>query len=321
MNTEEAVVIFTTPTCPPSVPARGRSHVRKPSMFRTTRLTALLLIAGLVVPARAAAAGIDFDAGAGDLPAPTVRAKAAIIYNPTTRQVLWEDHAQDQLSIASLTKMMTAIVFMEQHPDLTREVVVANSDVRRASITYLRPQERVTVNDVLHLALIASDNGAARVLARVSPWGTVGFIERMNEKASELGLWNTRYTDPSGLGADNVSSAYDLSRLITYVSRNEQIGQIMRKQSYRIRTNRRRVTIRSTNKLLGGDLDVRAGKTGYIRKAGFCLVALLQLPHGDPVAVVILGAQSDSGRFREARRLIDWLTTQARALVAPAVQD
>ena len=109
-------------------------------------------------------------------------AKAAIIYNPTTRQVLWEDHAQDQLSIASLTKMMTAIVFMEHHPDLTREVVVVNSDVRRASITYLRPQERVSVNDVLHLALIASDNGAARVLARVSPWGTVGFIERDERK-------------------------------------------------------------------------------------------------------------------------------------------
>ena len=79
----------------------GDDHnVRKPSIFRTTRFTALLLIAGLVVPARAAAAGVDFDAGAGDLPAPTVRAKAAIIYNPTTRTVLWEDHAQDQLSIA-----------------------------------------------------------------------------------------------------------------------------------------------------------------------------------------------------------------------------
>ena len=295
--------------------------MRKPSIFRTTRFTALLLIAGLVVSVRAAAAGVDFDAGAGDLPAPNVRAKAAIIYNPTTRQVLWEDHAQDQLSIASLTKMMTAIVFMEHHPDLTREVVVVNSDVRRASITYLRPQERVSVNDVLHLALIASDNGAARVLARVSPWGTAGFIERMNEKAAELGLLNTRYRDPSGLDAANVSSAYDLSRLITYVSRNEQIGQIMRKQSYRIRTNRRRVTIRSTNKLLGGDLDVRAGKTGYIRKAGFCLVALLQLPQSDPVAVVILGARSDSGRFREAHRLIDWVTAEALVLIAPGLQD
>ena len=143
----------------------------------------------------------------------------------------------------------------------------------------------------------------------------------MNEKAAELGLLNTRYRDPSGLDAANVSSAYDLSRLITYVSRNEQIGQIMRKQSYRIRTNRRRVTIRSTNKLLGGDLGCAAGKTGYIRKAGFCLVALLQLPQSDPVAVVILGARSDSGRFREAHRLIDWVTAEALVLIAPGLQD
>ena len=282
-------------------------------MFRTLRLTLLLVVVGLAASARVAAVGIQ--AGAGDIPDPNVRAKAAIIYNPTTGKVLWEENSQGQLSIASLTKVMTTIVFMEQHPDLIREAVVASSDVRRASITYIRSKERVIVNDLLHLALIASDNAAARALARISPWGTAGFIERMNEKAKELGLWSTRFTDPSGLDAGNVSSAYDLSRLITYVSRNEQIGQIMRKQSYRIKTNRRRVTIKNTNKLLGGDLDIRAGKTGYIRKAGFCLAALLHLPESDPVAVVVLGAQSNSGRFRAARQLIDWLTTEAQILL------
>ena len=251
---------------------------------------------------------------AGEVPPPNIRARAAVIYNPTTGKVLWGENAQEQRPIASLTKVMTAIIFMESHPDLTEEAVVADSDVRRVSTTYLRRRERVSVNDLLHLALIASDNGAARVLARISPWGTVGFIKRMNEKARELGLLSTRLTDPAGLRASNVSSAYDLSRLIAYASRNAQIAEIMRKKSYRIRTNRRRITLRNTNKLLGGNFDVRAGKTGYIRQAGFCLAALLQLPESDPVAVVILGAGSNSGRFREARRLVDWLMAQAEII-------
>ena len=284
-------------------------HLRVPRATRLqTRLVTVVLIVGLATLARPGVA-------AGEIPPPNIRARAAIIYNPTTGKVLWGENAQDQRPIASLTKVMTAIVFMEQHPDLTQEVVVADSDVRRVSITYLRRRERVSVNDLLHLALIASDNGAARVLARISPWGTVGFIDRMNEKASELGLLSTRLTDPAGLRASNVSSAYDLSRLITYASRNAQIAEIMRKESHRIRTNRRRITLRNTNKLLGGDLDVRAGKTGYIRRAGFCVAALLQLPESDPVAVVILGAGSNSGRFREVRRLVDWLTTEAQILL------
>ena len=282
-------------------------HVPRVTRFQT-RLVTVVLIVGLATLARP---GVK----AGEIPPPNIRARAAVIYNPTTGKVLWGENAQDQRPIASLTKVMTAIVFMEQHPDLTQEVVVADSDVRRASTTYLRRRERVSVNDLLHLALIASDNGAARVLARISPWGTVGFIERMNEKASELGLLSTRLTDPAGLRASNVSSAYDLSRLIAYASRNAQIAEIMRKESHRIRTNRRRITLRNTNKLLGGDFDVRAGKTGYIRRAGFCVAALLQLPESDPVAVVILGARSNSGRFRDARRLVDWLMTQGQMLL------
>lgn len=281
-------------------------HVPRAARLQT-RLVTVVLIVGLVTLARPGVA-------AGEVPPPNIRARAAVIYNPTTGKVLWGENAQEQHPIASLTKVMTAIIFMESHPDLTSEAVVADSDVRRVSTTYLRRRERVSVNDLLHLALIASDNGAARVLARISPWGTVGFIKRMNEKARELGLLSTRLTDPAGLRASNVSSAYDLSRLIAYSSRNAQIAEIMRKKSYRIRTNRRRITLRNTNKLLGGDFDVRAGKTGYIRRAGFCLAALLQLPESDPVAVVILGARSNSGRFREARRLVDWFMSQSQII-------
>ena len=239
---------------------------------------------------------------------PDVRAAAAIIYKPITGEVLWEENSRVQRSIASITKVMTAIVFIESHPDLTATVTIDRADVRRASTTFLRSRERVTVDALLHLALIASDNGAARALARISPWGSDGFIEQMNEKAAELGLTSTIFADPSGLDADNVSSAFDLSRLITYAAGNERIAEIMRKPRHLVRTNRRRVRIRNTNKLLSGELDVWGGKTGFIRKAGYCLAALLQLPEGELVSVVVLGARSNAARFLETRRLVSWLT-------------
>ena len=247
---------------------------------------------------------------------PDIRAEAAIIYNPETKEVVWEEHSQDPRSIASITKVMTAEVVLEDNPDLTREVVVARSDVSHANHTYLRAGERVTIDDLLHLTLIASDNAAARALARTSPLGTDGFIARMNEKAKELGLEQTSYADPSGLVAANVSSAYDMARLITYASNDERVASIMRMPYYTVLTNRRAINIHSTNQLVvKGDVDVRAGKTGFISKAGYCLATLLRLPDtGQQVAVVVLGAHSNAGRFMETRHLFNWLNSRVAGL-------
>ena len=248
---------------------------------------------------------------------PDIRAAAAIIYNPENGQVLWESNSTDQRSIASITKVMTAAVFLENEPDLSEQVVIQRSDVRAASTTYLRAGYKVTTGDLLHLLLIASDNAAARALARVSPHGSEGFIDRMNEKAIELGLEATSYADPSGLLADNVSSAYDMAKLITYVSGDERIAAIMRKQHHTIAMGRRSINIHSTNQLvMRGDVDVLGGKTGFISKAGYCLATLLRLPQGGPqVAVVVLGAKSNAGRFWETRHLFNWLSGKAQDLL------
>ena len=229
------------------------------------------------------------------LPKPRFRARAAIIYNPTTHEVLWESNSHQPRPIASITKVMTALVFLDQQPDLNAEVVVSRRDVRRASTTYLRRGERISLYNVLHLALVASDNAAARVLARVSRWGTVGFVEQMNAKAAELGLRATRFTDPSGLHRGDVSTAYDLSRLIAYSTTRPVISTIMRKPSHRLQTSRRRFTVRNTNKLLRGSLLIHGGKTGYTDASGYCLAAVVKLPDTDPLAVVVLGVGSDSG--------------------------
>jgi len=254
---------------------------------------------------------------------PDIRAEAAIIYDPENGKVLWESNSQSRRSIASITKVMTAVVFLENSPDLTRDVIVERADVRNASTTYLRAGYTLTTGDLLHLLLIGSDNAAARVLARVSPWGSEGFIERMNAKAQELGLTSTSYADPSGLLADNESSAYDLARLITYVSGDDRIASIMRTPYYTVNAGRHQITIHSTNQLvMKGDVDVQAGKTGFITKAGYCLATLLRLPQGGPeVAVVVLGAKSNPGRFWETRHLFNWISTKASDWFAPVVQQ
>jgi D-alanyl-D-alanine endopeptidase (penicillin-binding protein 7) len=248
---------------------------------------------------------------------PDVRAAAAIIMNPETGQVLYESNAQDKRSIASITKVMTALVFIEDDPDLNQEITVEKSDVYAASTTHLRAGERVRLEDVLHLTLIASDNAAARILARSSHGGTIPFVQRMNDKAAELGLQSTSFEDPSGLDPNNVSSAYDLSRLIAYAAGDERIASIMRKPEYQLTTSRHTITIHSTNRLLSsGDVDVRGGKTGFIGKAGYCLATLLRLPQGDQVAVVVLGARSNAMRFMETKHLFDWMNDKAQSLVS-----
>jgi serine-type D-Ala-D-Ala endopeptidase (penicillin-binding protein 7) len=254
---------------------------------------------------------------AGDL-VPDVRAAAAIIYDPLTNQILWEENGQSQRSIASITKVMTATVFLEGNPDLAQPVTVARSDVFQASTTHLKANDKVTADDLLHLLLIASDNAAARALARVSPHGPDGFISRMNEKAAELGLETTHYADPSGLLSENVSSAYDMARLITHASQDERISSIMRMNEYTVYSGKRPISFHSTNHLLRrGDVDVRAGKTGFISKAGYCLTTVLRLPQtGQDVAVVVLGARSNAGRFMESRNLMTWVTSKASTLFA-----
>ena len=255
-----------------------------------------------------------------DLRQPRIRAGAAMIYNPTTHEILWESNGFERRSIASITKVMTALVFLEQKPDLDGDVVISRRDVRHASTTYLRRGEVVSLYNLLHLALVASDNVAARVLARVSPWGTAGFVEQMNAMAATLGLRGTAYTEPSGLDSGNVSTAYDLSRLIAHATRRPVISTIMRKPVHRLRTSRRRLTVRNTNRLLRGQLLVHGGKTGYIDASGYCLATVVKLPGHDPLSLVVLGAGSGERRFSEVRRLATWVSRNDAALAASEVR-
>ena len=248
---------------------------------------------------------------------PDVRAEAAIIYNPETNQVLWESNAQEERSIASITKVMTALVFFESGVPLSTPVTMQRADVYRASTTYLRAGYKVLAEDLINLLLIGSDNAAARALARISPYGASGFVDRMNQKAAELGLTKTHYADPSGLLASNVSSAYDMARLIAFAAADDRVGSVMRKVSHTIYAGSRTINVNSTNQLVKtGGLDVVGGKTGFISRAGYCVATLLRLPqNGQQVAVVVLGARSNQSRFWETRHLFNWLNTHTQKLL------
>ena len=287
---------------PKATSSSQASKARAASRAKTTRDTA--------VP--------RFKTDANGAVVPDLHAAAGIIYDPQTHQVIWEENAHDQRSIASITKVMTALVVIESDPDMAQEVTVDRADTTAASTTHLRPGYQVSVRDLLHLLLIASDNAAARALARVSPWGPAGFVARMNEKAIELGLQNTSYADPSGLDADNVSSAYDMARLIAYASSDERIAEIMRKPESTVTLSRRPLVIHSTDQLLSrADMEgnVLGAKTGFIGRSGYCLATLLKMPQvNQPVAVVVLGARSNAARFAEVRNLFTWLTTKAQNL-------
>ncbi len=305
----------------PAVKAPARSTAKKTTYSATSARTRRARLAS----ARAAARARElrdmqtprFRVDEFGREVPDVRAAAAIIYDPTTGEVLWEDHAQDQRSMASITKVMTALVFLESGAPMTTPVTVQRSDVSRASTTYLRTGFKLTADDLLNLLLVGSDNAAARALARISPYGSEGFIAKMNEKASELGLFNTRYADPSGLLAENVSSAYDLARLIAHAAADERVGGIMRQTSYTTHSGKTAITARSTNQIVrSGDIDVVGGKTGFISRSGYCLATLLRLPQtGQQVAVVVLGAKSNASRFWETRHLFNWMSTRTKTVL------
>jgi D-alanyl-D-alanine endopeptidase (penicillin-binding protein 7) len=321
-----ALVVY---VCTAGVPAASAQTATKPAAKKassarsSTRSTARRTTRAqrrAVVTAREMADTVvpRYKVDAGGNLVPDLRAAAGIVYDPDTNEVLWEENSAIERSIASITKVMTAAVVFENNPDMSHVVSVARSDVARASTTHLMVNDKVSIGDLLHLTLIASDNAAARALARTSQQGSEGFVERMNEKAAELGLTTTHYADPSGLLSENVSSAYDLARLIAFASSDERISTIMQKSQHTITTPRRSITFRSTNHLLGReDMDVMAGKTGFINKSGYCLATLLRLPTtGQQVAVVVLGARSNAGRFMEVQNLFNWLAAKTPSVFA-----
>lgn len=232
-----------------------------------------------------------------------VYARNAILLDPTTGEVLFEKNSSRSVPIASLTKLMTAMVFLEQKPDLEREVEVTQTDLSGAGHTQLRRGEHVPLGELLHMSLMCSDNVATRVLARESGLPSSDFIARMNRKAVELGLTGSRFTEFTGLDEHNVSTASDVARLLHAAANEPLIQQITTTRSYEFRTARRWHAINNTNRLLYSRYEIMGGKTGFIMEAGYCFATWVRTDGRDLIAVV-LGAPTNATRFADAVRLL-----------------
>lgn len=236
-------------------------------------------------------------------PAGGVYARNAILVDPRSGEVLFSKNATNQVPIASLTKLMTALVFLEQRPNLNREVEVTLAEIQGGGRTQLRRGELVELRDLLHMSLMCSDNVATRVLARESGLDQDAFRERMNRKADELGLKGTKFVEFTGLDERNVSTASDVARLLHAAAHDPLIQDITTTREYSFRTARRDHVFGNTNRLLYGHWDVMGGKTGFISEAGYCFATWVREQGRDLIAVV-LGAPTEATRFADAVRLI-----------------
>jgi D-alanyl-D-alanine endopeptidase (penicillin-binding protein 7) len=233
-------------------------------------------------------------------------AKSALVLDLDKGTVLYDKNSEEVRSIASLTKLMTAMVFLECGIDLFDTITISREDARASAKSHLRPGETFYLLDLLHASLMPSDNRATRALVRATGLSPQEFVERMNRKADSLGLDNTEFSDPTGLDADNVSTAWETAKLLKVALSYPLISQITTKTSYKffsINKRRRIHQLNNSNRLLRGDYEVLGGKTGFIGKSGWCLAVMLK-NIGERLCVVVLGAASNVRRFAEARHIL-----------------
>jgi serine-type D-Ala-D-Ala endopeptidase (penicillin-binding protein 7) len=252
-------------------------------------------------------------------PGGVVWARNAIVLDPISDEVLYEKNSAAAAPCASLTKLMTTLVFLEQAPDLERVVEVTQPELSGGGHTQLRRGEQVSLGNLLHMSIMCSDNVATRVLARESGLPSEDFLARMNRKAVELGLARTRFVEFTGLDERNVSTAADMARLLRAAAENETIREISTTRGFDFRSlsarNRARVHhISNTNRLLYGRYEVRGGKTGHISEAGYCLATWIRTEGRDMIAVV-LGAPTNATRFADVVRMVQHTSTLS---VAPS---
>lgn len=249
---------------------------------------------------------------------PGVKSAVAYVVDATNGDVIYELDANHVGPIASITKLMTALVVLDGQLPLDEVIEITDEDrwTGKGAHSRLPIGAKLTREELLKLALMASENRAAHVLGRTYPGGTKEFVRTMNLKAKSLGMTKTRFADASGLSSDNVSTARDLAKLVTAASRDTRIREFSTLDSLEVRVSKHDTLMFSNTNLLVGkpDWDIHLQKTGYTRDAGQCLV--MEAMVGErPVVMVFLNAFGKLTRTADARRVRKWL--EAREAQAP----
>lgn len=265
-------------------------------------------------PSRAqrAAAAAALGSAAMPPPATSVRAEAAALRSSTayvqdleTSTVIFAKNENVVRPIASISKLMTAVVVVDANLPMDEMLEITDEDVDglKHTTSRLRVGTKLSRGDMLHLALMSSENRAANALGRHYPGGLPAFVAAMNAKAQALGMTSTRFIEPTGLSSDNVSSPHDLARLLRAASQRPLIHRYSTDTEYEVEVNNRTQTFRNTNLLVRKpDWDIKVSKTGYINEAGECLVMLARI-NGRDLAIVLLDSQGKLSRIGDAVRI------------------
>ena len=239
-----------------------------------------------------------------------ITAQSAVVIDAASGQILWQRNPDLVLPMASLTKLMTAIIFLETNPDFSKEVTIEendNSDVEGSRL-YVQPGEKMTVGDLFYTSLVGSANNATKALARSTELTEEEFIQRMNDRAKMLGLENTVFREVTGLDPENKSTALEYSRLAQYAFRHARIQEALNKDEYFFETIDKKIShrIRNTNELLTEtELNLIGAKTGYLDEAGYTFVCQSE-KKGLGVIVTLFKSSSSQARFSEAKELLNW---------------
>ena len=259
--------------------------------------------------------GLSLNANAGDkvtlftTTGPEVRSATALVVDATSGDVLFERDAAVVTPIASITKLMTALVVLEGHQPLDEVIKITAEDrwKGKGAFTHLPVGAKLTRGDLLRLALMASENLAARTLARNYPGGIPAFVRTMNVKARALGMTQTHFDDASGLSSLNVSTARDLAKLVHAASRDPVIREYSTLPSHEVVAGKSRLMYRNTNLLIGKpDWTILVQKTGFTHDAGQCLVMEAMIGERS-VVMVFLNSFGKLTRTADARRIRKWM--------------
>ncbi|PTB19772.1 D-alanyl-D-alanine endopeptidase [Trinickia symbiotica] len=238
-----------------------------------------------------------------------LRSNVAYVIDQNTSETLFDKNSRSVVPIASITKLMTAMVVLDSKMPLTDEIEVTDEDrdYEKHTGSRLAVGSVLSREDMLHIALMASENRAAAALSRYYPGGRAAFIAAMNAKAKALGMTDTRFENPTGLTSHNVSTARDLVKMVDAAYQYPLIRKFSTDRSYTVDTGRREIAYNSTNALVRNpSWEIGLQKTGFINEAGECLVMQATI-QGRPVIMVLLDSSGKYSRFADATRLRTWL--------------
>ena len=236
----------------------------------------------------------------------SLKSSVAMVVNQDTKEVYFEKNSSVSLPIASITKLMTAMVVLDSKLPLDESLVINADDVNSYRSSRLAGGTVLTREEALLLSLMSSENRAAYTLGRNYPGGMKAFINAMNRKASELGMDHSRFTDPTGLMSENVASAEDLTRLLNAAYQYKMIREFSTWPDLTMVIAKRPQKFLNTNRLVrAGDMNIGLQKTGFINAAGKCLVMQARV-NNTPLLLVFLDSVGTQSRFADAVRVRDW---------------